>query len=66
MMEKETDSEDQWQAWRIGRDCRSNGDTKEAALVRLSSTFPQAAKRKYFEAGFAGAECPELTAPNPQ
>lgn len=58
-------SEDQWQAWRIGRDSRAAGDTYNSALSRLKNTFPQAEQLEYFEAGFSGLECPDLTALNP-
>lgn len=60
------DSEDQWQAWRIGRDCRREGYSLGAAVQRLEATFPQPEQRPFFDAGFSGQDCPAATAPNPQ
>lgn len=59
------DSEDQWQAFRIGRDCREAGILESNAVARLHSVYPQPGQRHYFEAGFNGQPCPALTAPNP-
>ena len=59
------DSYEQWHAWRIGRDSRQAGTSAEQAVERLCSVFPQASQRVYFDAGFAGQDCPAPTAPNP-
>lgn len=59
------DSHDQWHAWRIGRDCLAEGRAREAALSRLRSTYPHSSQEAYFDAGFAGRDCPVLTAPDP-
>ncbi len=60
------DSEDQWQAWRIGRDCRQADTELGSAIARLETVFEQPDMRLYFDAGYAGRECPTLTAPTPQ
>lgn len=59
------DSHDQWHAWRIGRDCLAEGRAREAALARLRSTYPHSSQEAYFDAGYAGRDCPVLTAPDP-
>lgn len=59
------DSHEQWHAWRIGRDCLAEGYAREAALARLRSTYSQSCQEAYFDAGFAGRDCPVLTAPDP-
>jgi hypothetical protein len=53
---------DQWGAWRIGRDCNDGSYSQEQAINRLKSIFPQPSLEPYFQAGFLGNECPELTA----
>jgi len=63
---KAIDNFDQWHAWRIGRDTRSDGTSHDCALARLENVFPQAELVSYFDAGFAGNPCPHLTAPNPE
>ncbi len=63
---KHLDSEDQWQAWRIGHDCWNTSYSPEDAIRRLEGVFPQPEQRPFFDAGFAGQPCPALTAPNPQ
>lgn len=63
---RDLDSEDQWQAWRIGRNCCAGGYTKRDALARLTRCFPQAEQRPFFEAGYAGLPCPATTAANPE
>ncbi|HDR9133237.1 hypothetical protein KDX16_30990 [Burkholderia vietnamiensis] len=63
---KAIDSEDQWQAWRIGRDCRRDNFSESDAIARLTGTFDEPSLRTFFDAGFAGLDCPTLTALNPQ
>ena len=62
---REIDNEDQWQAWRIGRDCREENYSKDAAIARLKSVWTQAEMLHYFDAGFTGNPCPMLTASDP-
>lgn len=61
-MNKITD-ETQWTAWRIGRDCKSDSCTQDEAVKRFQSFSNDEGLRSYFEAGFSGKECPDLTAP---
>ena len=53
---------EQWHAWRIGRDCKSEHYSLEDAIKHLKNTFPQSDFEPYFHAGFSGKECPELSA----
>lgn len=62
------DSEDQWSAWRIGRDSRAENRTPEKAQERLLNCFGAArsvAMTAFFEAGFSGEPSPPCPAPNP-
>lgn len=60
------DCEDQYQAWRIGRDCLTEGYAESDAIKRVKGVFPQSEQLPFFNAGFSGKECPVLTAKTPE